>query len=784
MSYTLHSATAPTNDGLAQIITSNASLYEMQGFSILQIVFSVQSCTSNRNRLVTKGTATAADRAWDIRVHNGTNQRIFLSWFEDGNSNVLLGSNSGTGTIVTDTEYMLLLCFDPGRAGGAGDPKLRAYFGTTNGSPAFVLNTAADPIGTAVTVAPWNNAAAFAVGKDPQSGTNAAMTTTSELYLSEGSPGGVTTDAAWFDALATYLWNGGNGIRTLRDYGLTIASSLPMAFPADVPATITDGNGSDTWTLSGTFLRTSTASANYLNHPVLWEPLATWRASNNVFEDAGGTDSAEHLDRVEVWRDRARRFALTATTTRRPLFLTTGRRFPGIYFDKYDFDAVSPSTSAPALGRWLALTGNTSFNPQNCTLIFVASCPAASGTDENSNVNNQFQTFGTVTGADAQRFALWSNKGSGLGDTVAKPYCFFRTGTHGDFGTSDTDRLFTPTSPTVYALVCSPTGTTMYVGSTSRSKTSATPITAAAAPGNMRIGSRVDATSPAGFVLEDIHAAWMVLSAFDVYNRSNMTLSELGDRMAAMAAELGVPQDPSFVKVALGSSTMQSNSSGIDNGIQSQLWHQSAGEQNAFQYNLATGGSRINDRNSAIWSTDEVIDNTANRIMLQHAGTPVRVDILAGINDLANVAAGGLEHTPATIITNLKDAIARVRTAAATAGSALSRLTVGTIFASQEITGSQETRRLELNNLLKDKKTSARDWTNVSDQGSLPNLQSVTATYFREELGNDKHLNNTGFTEIGPSWLNPLKLTFLLTPRWIPRFKPRARGRFAKPPLL
>jgi hypothetical protein len=214
----------------------------------LSIIFKTNTAPGANNRLFSKNVSAAGTRSWGVYVGEAV---MTLLWYE---STATVGDSS-VPTQTVGTWYQFVMSFDPTAA--AGD-KMRIY---SNG--VVLVDAGANPIGDGVTTTPDDNAVAFAIGKDQQTGNNGAPIDVAEFEW---------MDSAIVSADATAMYNGGV-FKRLQDVGKSVSHYWPMT-DTSATTTIEDTVGALDGTGSGI-----TAAAS---HPTMWYQQSSGGAGNGL----------------------------------------------------------------------------------------------------------------------------------------------------------------------------------------------------------------------------------------------------------------------------------------------------------------------------------------------------------------------------------------------------------------------------------------------------------------------------------------------------------------------
>lgn len=215
----------------ANSIVFPSGMWDMQASPVVIRIFCVFNTTpAASNRLMCKNISAAGTRSWGIKCLSSA---LVCDWYQGTVNSTISGTSTfGVGLPWND----IVLVYDSSKAAGE---YVKLY---TNGALELDNN--------GVVGNPDTNAVAFSIGKDQQTGSNAAPIDVAEVEVYAG-----TLSAAE----VAQLYNGGN-FKRLQDIGKIVDHYYPML--GDETTTITDQVGSANLTGNGV--------TNAGRHPPMW----------------------------------------------------------------------------------------------------------------------------------------------------------------------------------------------------------------------------------------------------------------------------------------------------------------------------------------------------------------------------------------------------------------------------------------------------------------------------------------------------------------------------------
>ena len=683
----------------------------------LSMWFKLNASPASFNGICSRKARHATDgptlKSWGVLANDGTGAKITLDWYVGSTQNILkpmtagidsaplfYGTGTGVGTTLsTATWYHLLLTRDSvtGLVTIEVDgPSLSATSSATLGAP--------------------NNGdvnARFSIGCDyGQTGTGAPIDFAEVQYTSTGRAG-----------QGASLYNAGIAKRLMDLFPSVSLVNYWDAFQ-DGTSTVVDKAGSSNGSCTGV----TRPNANYIDHPPMYEPIISVRADTGLYSDAGTTPATAE-GRIQQWNDQSgRKLHITQSTSGlRPLWLSTDKRKPYVWFDKYD-----PATPAWRYSQ-MSFPTNIRFDSQNFTAVTVARLQSMGTNSESAGTNNYFQTLWQVDGASSTRFNIGST--SGL-DTEQTGIVRFG-GVDSGLGA---DGLFTPSSPSLYIVEGAAGGASVWMNNgTANESDTFSAATATSSSGQGTLGGHSSNTQ---------FSLWGGIYEFRVFNRQIGSTDRATERTRA-ASLWPITLNPDKIVILSGSSSAEGYASQYDNGVASYLFERTSSFRNALIFNFGKGSSRLNgtgtdtgDAGGTVYSHETVAAKSVDFIPADYPTLPVWLLNWVGPNDIA-VAS----RTAAQVLADAKTFIGNRKT-----NIGAGRVKLCALFqlsGSSDYDSDENTIRATYNASLLSDSEYGSTWNRVIRLVKDPILEDASADISNDYTNSDnKHWNDAGFYRV------------------------------------
>jgi hypothetical protein len=596
--------------------------------SSIQFELTAAFTAPNNARLMCKNISASGTRGWGIQLATGGGLlRPCLRWAQSGS---LIPTDGGSAFALTvGTRYHLMIWHLPDPALTGGSDALSRVRMFLNG--VRVLDAGGLCLGASVTALPDDNSVAFTIGKDAQTGSNAAP-----LRFGEWEWSNTALPAADVQDLANTLGKGAR-FRRLQDAGIAVSNYL-ACYSTDA-ATIVDSIGGVTATPTSVSAPTSIVPTHFDQE----RPIVELIGDRGVFDAASGGSASTNNGAVARWQDQSGRalHARQSDAARVGAWRNNparGDRFPDVWLSKHQ-----TNPGGAAVGRWLDLPETARLDTRKSTIIMVVQTTGYRFDNASTNSDTGFSCLCAPDSADGGRVVVGRQ-----GAATDKTGCFLRSeAANYDNGNGSnaaaTAGLLMPASPTFVAIVhdaASRSATIIdpAVAAFTKTISSAAAATVGGAGSAIRIGSRYfDPGS--GDRPFNTHGAHHGFRYFAFFNRV-LDAGEIAAEYARLQSMGILPAAYTDVWMINGSSTPWGQAAAFGRGLAHYLAAQSPG---SIVINCATPGTSFTSTNNHEQLADGVIDpfHAALPALPKHQLNGM------GINDIHGGATG------ATVLTNI-----------------------------------------------------------------------------------------------------------------------------------